>query len=170
MSQFFWMPYRIFFYSPHSAFTSCCVIFFPPFYLLQVFALEVQQVVLRGARCTFFHPVRTCVEPGGARRGPGQFHCPDTFLSMKDMEYRGVLGKGRATFKLESLCLCGCRKHRLHCPVPWGATGQPNAPVWNLNPRARRLSPPSPRFYRNSACATHTGVHFHSLKENHWRV
>lgn len=41
------------------------------------------------------------------------------------------------------------------CPVCDGAAGQANAPAWNPNPGARCVSPPSPVFYRSTACATH---------------
>lgn len=163
--------------SPH------VVSLFSPSYLPQVFRYlppgfcwwcwEVQGALLSSCQ-------GLCGPRGAPAEGPGQFYCPDAFQSMKDIagSEGGVLGKGAKTGGDQSLswgsrvCVCDCREHRLpplssrlvpSCPVPWGAAGQASAPAWNPHPRARRLSPPSPRFYRNTACATHTGVQLHSF-------
>lgn len=135
----------------------------------------------------FCPPVRACLGPGGTSQRTRTVLLSDAFQSMKDMvgSVGGVLGGGEAAKMVGDQTLnwgttgCvwyNCRKHRL-CPlsssssllvpfrpVPWGAAGQANAPAWNPHPRARRLSPPSLRFYRNTACATHAGVHLHRFK------
>ncbi len=147
-------------------------------------------LVLRGARCTFVLLSGPVWAQRGARR-----RTRTVLLSRRiplNEGYGGrVLCRGAKMGGDQSewgsgVCVCDCRdcltspppppppppaysRPILSCPSC--AAGQANAPAWNPHPRARRLSPPSPRFYRNIACATHTGVPLRSFrKEAQWDI
>lgn len=160
-----------------------------PFLYLRYSSIRPQGAAGSAEKCkVHFCPlVRACVGPAWSgwtpAEGPGQFYCPSTFQSMKDMvgsEGRRGSGQGGqdgwgTAFEWGSgVCVCYCRLPPLFssssssfCPVlscPLRSRRAGTCTCLKSTPQGQTPISPSPRFYRNAACATHTGVHLHSFK------
>lgn len=170
----------VFFHS----FLPACLIFFTSG--IQVFAPRVLLVVLRSARCTFV----LLSGPVWARRGVGGHQPKDrdsSIVQAHSSQWRiwwgakegGALGRedgwGTAFEWGSGVCVRYCRLPPLFsssssssfCPVlscPLRSRRAGTCTCLKSTPQGQTPISPSPRFYRNAACATHTGVHLHSFK------
>lgn len=149
-----------------------CVILSLPLTLLftagiQVFGFGVLLAVLRGARCTFVllsGPVWALGGGDHQPKEPGQFYCPAAFQSKKPT-VRRVFGRGWGGHGWGSGSNVAADCHR-SSPALSRSVLPPQ------EPRGRQMHlpeihtpgpdaypppprPPSSRFYRNAACATH---------------
>lgn len=145
---------------------SCSVILsrpLSPSYLPQVFRYVAPGVLLlvpRGARCTFVLLSGPVWAFGGGHqpKAPGQFYCPAAFQSKK-ASVRRVFGRGWGGYGRGS-GLSVTAAPLLPCPVvsclSWRRGADKCTCLKSTPPGQMPISPqPSPRFYRNAACATH---------------